>query len=488
MTCIVTPIYVRGERTEINTESVMYKFNNIIDVDSYKSSHWLQYPPGVKGVFSYIESRGGKFDSTVFFGLQYILNEYLTQRITHLDVLEAQYFFKSHGEPFNTEGWDYIVQKYDGHIPVKIRAVPEGSLVPTHNVLVTVESTDESVPWVTNWIETQLMRIWSPINTATLSYNIKRLILSHLQRTSDDPWSEINFKLHDFGSRGVSSRESAAINGAAHLVNFMGSDTCVGVMMANRCYHEKMSAFSIPAAEHSTITAWGRENEVEAYRNMLEQFAKPGSIVACVSDSYDLFNAIDKLWGDELRQAVVDSGATLVVRPDSGTPHEIVRDALIHLDRRFGSTINSKGFKVLKNVKVIQGDGINIDSIEQILHTSELAGFSATNVNFGMGGALLQQHNRDTQKFAMKCSAVKIDDRWVPVFKDPATDPGKRSKKGRLDLIRIIGSHGSAFNTVELTAHSEHPESVMQTVYENGRLTNETTLAVIRERINNTLR
>lgn len=468
---------------------MLNRFNNILDTDSYKASHWLQYPPGVKGVFSYIESRGGRFPSTIFFGLQYFLKEYMQHQLTHDDVVEAEEFFKAHGEPFNTSGWNHIVEQHNGFIPVRIRAVPEGTLVPNHNVLVTVESTDEQVAWVTNWIETQLMRVWSPINTATLSYNVKKMILRYLTETSDDPWSEINFKLHDFGSRGVSSRESAAINGAAHLANFMGSDTCVGVLLANRCYHEKMSAFSIPAAEHSTITAWGKEREAEAYANMLRHFGKPGAIFACVSDSYDLFNAIDRLWGDELKEQVINSGAIVVVRPDSGTPHQIVLESLERLDAKFGHYVNNKGHKVLNNVRVIQGDGINIDSIDLILKTATKAGYSASNIAFGMGGALLQQHNRDTQKFAMKCSAVKINNIWEPVFKDPVTDPGKRSKAGRLDLIKVEGSHGSTIESIKLhDSLTEHPKSMLQTVYMNGELSNLSTLSEIRDRINRTLR
>lgn len=479
----------REDETIYGECKMLNRFNNIIDTDSYKASHWLQYPPGVKGVFSYIESRGGLFPSTVFFGLQYFLKEYLTQQVTYGDVREAEEFFKAHGEPFNIDGWLHIVEEHGGYIPVRIRAVPEGSIIPNHNVLVTVESTDPEVAWVTNWIETQLMRVWAPINTATLSYNIKKLILLYLNRTADDPWSEINFKLHDFGSRGVSSRESAAINGAAHLANFMGSDTCVAVMLANRCYDEKMSAFSIPAAEHSTITAWGREHEVDAYANVLKQFARPGSIVACVSDSYDLFNAIDRMWGDELRQKIIDSGATLVVRPDSGIPEDIVLESLQRLDERFGSKLNSRGYKVLNHVRVIQGDGINIDSIGRILRNATDNGYSASNVTFGMGGALLQQHNRDTQKFAMKCSSVLIGDTWKHVFKDPVTDHGKRSKAGRLDLIRVEGSHGSGYETVELNdSLIAHPKSVMHTVYENGNLFNTTTIRDIRSRIDHTLR
>ena len=451
-----------------------------MDVDSYKSSHWRQYPPGTTSLFSYIESRGGLYDYTVFFGLQYYLKKYLSQPITMDMVEEAKEFYAAHGEPFNYEGWKYIVTVHNGHIPVRIRAVPEGSCVPVKNALVTIESTDPKVFWIVSWLETMLIRVWHPINVATTSRECKRLIKAMLDQTCDNPESEINFKLHDFGSRGVSSQESAAIGGAAHLVNFMGSDTVVGVLTANRYYKSPMSAFSIPAAEHSTITSWGRENECNAYENMLTQYAKPGALVAVVSDSYDIYNAIEKMWGGALRQKVIDSGATLVVRPDSGNPSKVVLACIKMLDAKFGTTVNNKGFKVLKNVRVIQGDGINIDSISQILIALINHGYSAENVAFGMGGALLQHHNRDTQKFAMKCSSVTVNGEEVDVFKDPIDDPGKTSKKGRLDLI----SYKDGTYVTDYIPHGllEHPLSAMQTVYHNGMMMHETTLDEVRAR------
>ena len=461
----------------MNTDTNDY--NIILDTDSYKVSHWRQYPPKTTSMFSYIESRGGLYDKTVFFGLQYYIKRYLTARVTPQMVDEASDFFAMHGEPFNYEGWMYIAKKLDGKLPVRIRAVEEGSIVPTHNALVTIESTDPKCFWIVSWIETMLVRIWHPINVATRSRSIKEIIMHFLNMSSDDPKSEIMFKLHDFGSRGVSSQESAMIGGAAHLVNFMGSDTVVGVLAANRYYKSKMSAFSIPAAEHSTITAWTREGELAAYRNMIKQYAKPGALVACVSDSYDLFRAIDEFWGGELKQEVIDSGATIIVRPDSGHPATIVRECLDHLAAKFGYTINSKGFKVLKNVKVIQGDGINENSIAEILTVAVTYGYSATNIAFGMGGALLQQHNRDTQKFAMKCSHVIVDSVSTPVFKDPVTDHGKVSKSGRLDLIKV----GDEYSTVTLGPDKLADErSAMHTVFENGESMNETTLDDVRAR------
>ncbi len=444
------------------------RYNLILDTDSYKASHWLQYPPGTTAMYSYLESRGGKYAQTVFFGLQYILKEYLTQPVELWMVEEAKQFFQAHGEPFNEEGWRYIAEDLNGRLPIRIRAVAEGSVVPVQNVLMTIESTDPRAFWLVSWLETLLLRVWYPTTVATQSWHLRQIIFDYLQKTADAPEAEIGFKLHDFGARGVSSCESSGIGGMSHLVSFQGSDTVQGVLYANHYYQHPMAAYSIPAAEHSTITAWQREGEVAAYQNMLNQFAKPGSLVAVVSDSYDIWHAVDELWGEQLRQEVIDSGATLVIRPDSGNPAAVVGKVLEILDQRFGSIPNSKGYRVLQHVRVIQGDGINEQSLVEILETVEKKGFSITNVAFGMGGALLQKLNRDTQKFAVKCSQVVVNGKDISVYKDPVTDPGKRSKRGRLDLIKTEGTYQTVAETEETRTLSK-----LETVYENGSLTKE---------------
>ena len=454
--------------------------NLILNTDSYKASHWLQYPPGMDGMFSYVESRGGLYDRTVFFGLQSILKEYLTHRITEAEIDEASVLFGSHGEPFNQSGWRHIARELGGRLPVSIRAVPEGSVVPTHNVLATVESTDPQSFWIASYIETLLLRLWYPTTVASISWHIKQLIRSYLEKTSDDPAGQLPFKLHDFGARGVSSLESAALGGMAHLVNFKGTDTVSALLAARRYYGEPMAGFSIPAAEHSTITAWGRTGEEAAYRNMIAQYGKPGAIFACVSDSYDVYAAIEKLWNGSLRRAVIESGATLVVRPDSGDPPDVVERCARLLDQGFGSTLNRKGHKVLNHVRLIQGDGINEKSIAAILARLTSAGFATDNIAFGMGGGLLQHVNRDTQRFAMKCSAARIEGEWMEVYKDPATDPGKVSKKGRLDLYRLNSDGG--YVTCRLGERPGDRPSELVEVFKDGEITREWTFAEVRAR------
>ncbi len=461
----------------------MKEINRIIDTDSYKASHWLQYPPNTSLVHSYLESRGTdrNWEKTVFFGLQYILKRYFSEKFTLEMVEEAREVITAHGLPFNYEGWKSVVEKYDGKMPFRVRSVAEGTVVPIKNALMTVENTDPEFYWLTSWFETQLMRIWYPITVATQSYYIKQDFYKFLQETADDADAEINFKVHDFGSRGVSSKETAAIGGAAHLVNFLGTDTMASLVLHRDFYGAEIAGFSIPAAEHSTMTAWGRENEILAYRNMLQHFAKPDSLVAVVSDSWNIYEACEKIWGEQLRQEVIDSGARVIIRPDSGDPVKVVSEIMHILGDKFGTTTNTKGFKVLNNVRVIQGDGVNENSIHQILQNLKDDGFSASNIAFGIGGSLLQKVNRDTLKFAYKCSAIVVDDELRDVYKEPITDVGKKSKKGRLDLV--LNENGE-YKTVRLpdveTRKAEN--SQLRTVYENGELLINDNLDEIRKR------
>lgn len=420
--------------------------NPILNTDSYKLSHWNQYPPGTEYVHAYIESRGGVFDRTLFFGLQMWIEEYMKKPITKENIDEAEEIALAHGEPFNREGWEYILYYHKGLFPIEIWAVPEGTVVNNHNVLATIVNSDPKCFWLPSYLETQILRaIWYPSTVATISWHCKKIIKESITKSSDDP-DQINFKLHDFGARGVSSFESAGIGGVAHLVNFMGTDTVSGLLYARKYYGASMAGFSIPAAEHSTITSWGKNREVDAYRNMLKHYAKKGKILAVVSDSYDLWNAVENIWGKELKQEVIDSGALLVVRPDSGDPLTVPLKVIEKLGETYGFTTNSKGYKVLNTVRVIQGDGITVDSLPIIIKNILDAGWAIDNIAFGMGGGLLQHCNRDTLKFAMKTSRVVVNGGAYDVWKDPVTDPGKASKRG---LFSLIQDEPGQFRTVQ---------------------------------------
>jgi nicotinamide phosphoribosyltransferase len=452
--------------------------NLLLRTDSYKFTHWKQYPAGTTQVYSYLESRGGMFAQTLFFGLQYYLKHYLQGVVFNRgDIDQAEDFCRQHFRHegyFNRAGWEYVLQKHGGRLPLKIVAVPEGTVVPVSNVLMTVENTDSSCPWLTNYLETLLLKVWYPITVATLSYEMKKMF-RHFLELSGEP-SLLPFKVHDFGYRGVSSEETAAIGAAAHLINFQGTDTVAGIEMLKNFYGAvAMPGFSVPAAEHSTITAWGREGEADAYQNMLTQF--PEGIVACVSDSYDILKACAEIWGTRLRQAVLDRNGLLVIRPDSGDPKRVLLEVFQILSERFGFEMNSKGYRVLNpKVRVIQGDGINYWTMGDILTAITKSGWSADNLTFGIGGALLQQLNRDTQKFALKCSSVTVNGVQRDVYKDPATDHAKASKPGRLALVR----RSKHLETISLGPQSRADDDLLQTVFLNGDLVKEYSLDYVR--------
>jgi nicotinamide phosphoribosyltransferase len=452
--------------------------NLLLNTDSYKASHFLQYPPETTHLSSYIESRGGAYDRLVFFGLQAFLKAYLLNPITAADIAEAAEVLAAHGLPFYRAGWEHILSQHGGFLPLEIEAIREGTVLPPRHALVQVVNTDPACFWLTSYVETALLRaIWYPTTVATLSWHIRKIIAAALEKTADS-LAGLPFKLHDFGARGASSQESAALGAAAHLVNFLGTDTLAGILVARRYYHEPMAGFSIPAAEHSTMTSWGRDGEQAAYANMLRQFSGPGKVVAVVSDSYNLWEAIEQLWGDALKDQVVNSGGTLVIRPDSGDPADVVCQAISKLMDKFGYSVNSKGYRVLPPyLRVIQGDGISLTTIRSILFNMELKGLSAENIAFGMGGELLQKVDRDTLRFAMKASAAQVGGVWRDVFKDPVTDPGKVSKKGRLGVT--LGESG--YETVRRDA-IDGRRNLLRPVFRNGRLLIDEPFQAIRQR------
>jgi nicotinamide phosphoribosyltransferase len=455
--------------------------------DSYKLTHWRQYPPGTTEVYSYLESRGGRFPATTFFGLQPYLRSYLAGPVvTAADVeladrLAAQHFGR-HGI-FNKSGWMHIVERHGGRLPVEIRAVAEGTVVPNHNVLMTIRNTDPACCWLTNFLETLLLKVWYPVTVATLSGAILAVIKRALERSGEDT-SGANMVLHDFGYRGASSEETAALGGAAHLVHFRTSDTLIANILLREHYsspenrhHDWMPATSVVATEHSTMTAWGREHELDAYRNVLNEY--PAGIVSIVVDSFDVYRAAREMFGGALREQVLARDGLLVLRPDSGDPVEVLLRLLPILAERFGSTSNSSGYKNLHpKVRLLWGDGVGLESIERILDAMLAERWSAANLIFGMGGALLQRVHRDTQKFAFKCSSAIVDDELRDVFKEPITDPGKDSKRGKLALLRT--AHG--LETVHCPGNCDLEGDLLETVFRNGEVLRHQTLEDIRQR------
>lgn len=416
--------------------------NPILNTDSYKVSHYKQVPPKTTEIYSYLEARSKKaYSHSLFMGLQAIIDKYISQQITLRHIAEAEEVCQAHfAQPlFNRAGWERIVNTHGGYMPIAIYAVDEGSVIPNGNALVTVRNTDRELPWVTNYIETVLSQVWYPITVATRSAFVRNRIDRAVANTTgwskDDCDAAAAFMLHDFGFRGASSVESAAIGGGAHLVNFLGTDTMVALTYLRDHYGAKMAGFSIPAAEHSTITSWTRSREFDAYANMLTQF--PTGIVAIVSDSYDIYNAVANVFCGTLRERVETRDGMTVIRPDSGDPVIGVLKILhILAEKGMASTWTPAGYRLFDKVRVIWGDGMNENSISDVLDAVENSQFSAANLAFGMGGGLLQQLNRDTMAFAFKCSHAIVANKSVMVSKSPIDMPEKASKAGYLSLVK----------------------------------------------------
>lgn len=448
-------------------EGLINTFNigtNVYDVDSYKFSHWNFYLPDLERVYSYFECRkGARFPKQVFFGLQYILNQ-LNKKITSEEIEEAYEMTQMHGVPMNKEGFKYLDDKYGGYLPVTIRAVPEGLVLPISNALITIENNDPKCAWLTNFLETQLSRVWYPITVATLSYYCKQLMKNYLEQTADSD-GILNFQLHDFGSRGVTCREQAGIGGMAHLVNFMGTDTVIALKYAEKFYNApKACGYSVNATEHSIMTALGEAGETELFKHILDQC--PKGILSVVIDSYNYKNFISGI-ANSFKDQILARDGKVVFRPDSGDPVSTSLDVFNRLAEVFGYTINSKGYKVLNpKVGMLWGDGIDYIGIGDILENFKRNKISTENIVFGCGAGLLQRINRDTMRCAFKCSAQQRNNVWYDICKNPL-DYTKASKKGKLQVYNFKGNYET--QKVDNLINDSY-EEMLQPVFKNGEI------------------
>lgn len=462
----------------------MHKLLTLIThTDSYKASHFLQYPEKATLVSPYIEPRGGDFDEIVFFGLQAFIKEYLMKPITKEDVDAARALFEAHGEPFNYEGWIQISEIPNGLLPIEIKALPEGTVTRPGIPQVQVVNTDPRFPWLTSYVETAMLRaVWYPSTVATLSRAAKKVIYSGLckQQMTPTPRLISNFTTLVLGEQ----RVRRLLFWVAWVTSSISwALTLLRALWGRFAYYnaEGPVGFSIPATEHSTVTSWGKDGELAMFRNLLEQ--NPTGLVACVSDSYDVFKATREYWGSELKEAVLAREGTLVVRPDSGNPTVMPLDIIEILMEQFGYTVNSKGFRVLPDqVRVIQGDGMNIETLTRLCMNAMDRNISVSNFAMGMGGGLLQKVDRDTCKYAMKANAVEIDGVWQDVYKDPITDQGKRSKRGRQAVLLIDGEFVSR-KIDDIPKNMGHGVAdQLRTVYLNGTRVVDETFDAIRQR------
>lgn len=442
------------------------KSNVLLNTDSYKLRHMSMLIGKLQRIYSYFQSRcGAKFPVQKFMGLQMLLLQKFCTPFTYEEMLDLFTMSNAHGTPVDQEKVKALFAKYHGYLPVEIRAVPEGMVLPIDNVLITVENTDDEFPWVTNYIETELSHIWYPTFVATLSFMTRRKMKKYLEDTADD-LSNLDWMHHNFGDRGTTCSEQSMIAGVAHLsAGAKGTDSVAGLYGVWQYYGgERVVAYSVAASEHSIMTQLGEGGEKEVFKYLLDTFGD--CILSVVIDSYNYQRFISE-YAAEFKEQIKNRKMKLVFRPDSGDPVEVTMDVYRRLAAVFGETVNSKGYRVLPpNIGILWGDGIRLDGMDSILASLKASKISASNIIFGQGGGLVQDCNRDSMRSAFKCCAQKRDDKWVDIQKNPL-DSSKKSKAGRLKLIAIDGT----YKTVKLDdPQYANYEDIMVTVFRNGEL------------------
>jgi nicotinamide phosphoribosyltransferase len=474
-----------------------------MDSDGYKYSHWMFQDHGVTENYDYLTSRGGMFDDLTMFGGQAMLMKHLVgRRVTPASVKRTQkkvgrYFNNS--AVFNYDAWMDIATRLKGRIPVRVWALPDGlSAIPVQTPLVTYVNTDPKHSAISGFLEPLKLQLWNPITIASLSQHIKKMIYQFLIETGTP--EAVKYMLHDFGLRGVSSMESAEIAGAAHGINFVGSDTFRAVDFINEFYSNGifdddgdptyMPFSTVVATEHSVMTQRGPLGEPDLVKEILRRY--PTGIISMVGDSYNIFKFAEEIIGTGLHTEVIERAGIVVIRPDSGEPVATMMKVMWHLGQKFQWTVNQKGYRNLGTgqgagkIKVLQGDKNDYEAIYAMLRAFKGAQWSADNIGtFGMGGALLQASTRDTQKMAVKLSSMTKDGEWVDVQKDPITDPGKGSKPGRFAVVYETNPVTNIRRMVTKKLRQGQPEpdgNLLREAFYNGELMVHENYERVRER------
>ena len=464
--------------------------NTLSRTDVYKMGHMEQYAPGTSRVYSYLQARSRRaYSHCAFFGLQYYLREYLHQGISHND---AERFIHRRRQVLGVSSPDVdrriMALAELGYWPVEIKAVPEGTVLPVQNVLMTLESTMDDFHWAPGFLESLLLKVWYPTTCLTNSMAYRRAAEEFTRQ-------DTRFLVHDFGYRSDTSEESAAISGAAHLVAFSGSDTLVAQDFIDYHYNEigqlrpPCYMSSVPATEHSVMCSYGRENEMQAFEQMLDLY--PSGIVSIVSDTYSIWDVCTKIL-PALKSRILSRNGRVVIRPDSGDPVKILcgdEDAEIGspaylgvvrlLAREFGTAKLEGTPLVTLNpaVGVIYGDGMYLARYQQALVRLNSMGFDGSTLVIGVGG-ILRSGTRDTLGMAIKATEVVRDGARVPIFKDPVTDPGKKSHMGRLALR----------NRETFDMQPEGCETDLVPVFRDGCITRHFTFDEVRRNFSETYR
>ncbi|MBI3713575.1 MAG: nicotinate phosphoribosyltransferase [Burkholderiales bacterium] len=484
------------------------RLNPVTAIDGYKVDHRRQYPDNTEVVFSNLTARTTRRDNTqrvVFFGLQYFIKSFL---IKSWD----EDFFKQPKEDVlrkfsrrinnylgpNNVGTQHIADLHDlGFLPIKIMALPEGSVYPLRVPCLVIQNTDERFFWLTNYLETILStNVWGMCTSATTAHEYKK-ILTHYAIETDGSTEFVNWQGHDFSFRGMFGAEAAAMSGAAHLLSFTGTDTIPAIDFLEDYYGAnsdlELVGGSVAATEHSVMCAGGMENELETFRRLIQD-VYPSGIVSIVSDSWDFWQVMTE-FTVKLKEKILAREGKVVFRPDTGCPVKMIcgdtdaplasperKGAIECLWEVFGGSVSDKGYKLLDpHVGLIYGDSITIERAAAICSGLKEKGFASTNVVFGIGSYTYQYVTRDTDGYAVKATFAKIAGENREIFKAPKTGDGtKNSAKG---LVAVYRDAGGEFYLKDQASWNEVNECEFQTVFENGKLMNEVSLADVRKRL-----
>lgn len=496
----------------------MKNIQPLIQCDFYKQSHVLQYPQGTNRIYSNLTARRSRFkgiDKVVFFGLQYFLKEYL------IDQWQRNFFDKPWEEVEKkylrvidaslgkgAVPTEHIKQLHDlGYLPIKIKALPEGARVGIGVPVLTITNTVDHAYWLVNFLETIIScSLWQAATSATLSYEIRRVLNKYAEETGGN-MDFVNWQAHDFSMRGMSSLETACVSGAAHLLSSFGSDTIPAIEFLEEYYNadctKELIAGSVPATEHSVMCMGLQDGEFETFERLLDIF--PNGVLSVVSDTWSLPKVIAE-YLPRLKDKIMKRNGTLVIRPDSfwtnpqdcvcgfdgyhqqmdklnDAEKEVVKKGVVQsLWDIFGGAVNDKGYKVLdSHINNIYGDGCRKEVIEEICERLKNNSFASTNIVYGVGSSQFQWNTRDSLSWAVKATYGEVNHIGREIFKDPITDDGtKKSAKG---LLQVKLDKNGEYVLRDQVSWEEEEDSELKTVFENGKIVRETSLAEIRTRL-----
>ena len=462
----------------------------LLETDAYKLDHRRQYPSGTEFVYSNLTARGSRVpgvDWTVFFGLQAYIRDLADrwQRFFDADVDEVCRAYEERVTDIlgpNGVGSEHLRELHAyGRLPLRFRALPEGTVTPLGIPYLTVENVVPQFFWLTNYIETDLSAaLWQPITSATTAWR-NRCLLDERAEASGVDVTAVDWQGHDFSARGMAGMAAASVSGAGHLLSFTGTDSLSALGWIDRFYPgsptEMVLGGSVPATEHSVMTASGPEGELATFERLLGLY--PAGIVSVVSDSWDLWQVVTEFL-PALKDTIMARDGKLVVRPDSGDPELILcgdpaapagspqRKGVVNLlADTFGTRVNAAGFRELDpHVGVIYGDSINYERADSITTNLMGQGYASTVPVFGFGSYTYQFVTRDTFSLAVKATWVQVDGEGRDIFKDPVTDSGtKRSARGRLAVLDGVDG---ALTLVQQATAAQESDSRLRTVFSDG--------------------